>query len=126
MILSETLPDMEKTITLRQLAGLVVREEIARNHLGRIRAAERASMAPSTLDRVIKGDERVGDITLRQVEGALGLPRRFLTMVIEGDEQKLRELEMDADLRINVLSDMADIKNASSDDEKPRRSRRHG
>ena len=117
---------MDEHLSLRQLAGTIVRDEMARKGMGRLVTAAAASISPSTLARVIIGDPKVGDLTLRQVEGALGLPRRLLTLVIEGDDQRLRELDMETDLRIYVLSSMTDIKNASSGDEKPRKSRRHG
>lgn len=126
MIASETLPDMNKSISLRQLAGAIVRDEMARQRLNRRTAAKDAKMAPSTLARVINGDETVTDVTLRQVEGALDLPRRILTLVINGDEARLRELDMEADLRTYVVSSVIDIKTSWSSDEKASKRSRRG
>ena len=119
MMLSETLPDMDKHISLRQLAGSIVRDEIARQRFNRKSAAERAKMAPSTLARAINGEPDVKDLTLRQIEGAFGLPRHLLTAVIEGNEKMIGETDMDEDLRRYVLSSVIDIKNDSRRDEKP-------
>lgn len=104
MLLSETLWAMDT----RQIAGTIVRDELARQGWKQERAAEKMQMAKSTLARVMAGDPRVQDVTLRAVEGLLHLPRRFLTFVIEGDAERIASLtDMDADLRRHALETLA-------------------
>jgi hypothetical protein len=107
----------QASMTGRELAGSIVRDEIARAHLTVRAAAERWDMAPSTVANVTSGKE-VSSLTLRGVEGGLGLPARFLDYVIAGDAGAIRRLPgraIDAqtglreDLRHYTLEAMADI-----------------
>jgi plasmid maintenance system antidote protein VapI len=79
MMLSATLLDMDTRHITRQIAGSIVRDELARQGIKQEKAAQRMGVARSTLSRVIEGAEPVRPETLRGVEGLLGLPRRFLT-----------------------------------------------
>jgi transcriptional regulator with XRE-family HTH domain len=97
MMLSATLLDMDTRHITRQIAGSIVRDELARQGIKQEKAAQRMGVARSTLSRVIEGAEPVRSETLRGVEGLLGLPRRrFLDFVIDGDAERLAKLrEMD-------------------------------
>ena len=124
MRLSETLPDMELTLSPRQLVGSIVRDEIARQRLTRVEAAERISISPSTLDRVINADPRVTDLVLRQIEGGLGLPIHLLSLVIEGNERRIQGLVMDPNLREHILASLAVVKGGGGKDDGDSKRRR--
>lgn len=105
-VTSETLWGMDT----RQIAGTIVRDEIARKGYKRDKAATAMHMAKSTLERFIAGDDRVTDMTLRQIEGFFGFPRRLLDFVIEGDAARIASLTMiDEDLRQQILYELSDI-----------------
>lgn len=106
MLLSETVCLMDT----RQIAGSIVRDELARQGWKPVeKAAQAMHMAKSTLYRVMDGDPTVQDMTLRQVEGLLKLPRRFLTLVIDNDQPRIGSLDgMDADLRRHTLDALSD------------------
>lgn len=91
----------------RKIAGNIVREELARHALRQEVAADRAGMAKSTLSKVLAG-EVVQDLTLRQIEGLLGLPRRFLSYVIAADVDSIGAIESDPDLRRLALAALSD------------------
>ena len=124
MTLSETLPDMMTTLTLRQLAGSIVRDEIAAQGLKQTEVAERIGMAPSTLARVMRGEPNVTDLKLRQIETPLSLPRRLLTYIIDGDAEKIAALDMDADLQAHILGAIEDIKHGGRNDDDSSKRRR--
>ena len=117
MMLSETLPDMTTSVSPRQLAGTIVRDEIAAQGLKQTDAAKAMRMAPSTLARIMRGEPNVTDLSLRQVEKPLGLPRHLLTYIIESDVEKIGALDMDPDLRAHILGAIEDIKRGSRDDD---------
>lgn len=108
MLLTETLCVMNT----RQIAGSIVRDELARQGYRQEKAAQQMHIARSTLNRVLDGAETVQPVTLRAVEGFLDLPRRFLDYVIAGDIDRIKRLEgMDPDLRrhsVDALSDLGD------------------
>lgn len=111
MRLSEMLAIM-KTTRRRALAGQVVRDEIARMGKSQAWAADASGMAPSTLSRVLVGDERVQPMTLRAIEGALGLPDHLLRYIVEGDSASIEAIgpdEMRTSLRRVILRALADI-----------------
>lgn len=108
--LDDILPDMKQTLTSRQFAGVVVRDEIARQRLGSALAAETIQVSTSTLYRVINGSETVTDYVLRQVEGGLGLPRHLLSAIIALDTKAVEAMPMDEDLRRYVVTGLIDIK----------------
>lgn len=109
MLLSETVWTMTPRMTTRQVAGSIIRDELARQHWTQEKAATAMHMAKSTLARVLTGDETVQDLTLRQIEGLLGLPRRFLSLVIAGDVERIGQLgDMDADLRRHTLDALSE------------------
>jgi transcriptional regulator with XRE-family HTH domain len=116
MLLAETLCGMDR----RQVAGAIVRDELARQGYKQDRAAEAMHIARSTLHRVFEGAPTVQPVTLRAVEGLLGFPRRFLDYVIAGDTARIESLPaLDEDLRRHTLEALADSPPA------PRR-RKHG
>jgi transcriptional regulator with XRE-family HTH domain len=105
MLLSETLWVMNT----RQVAGSIVRDELARQGIKQEKAAQRMGVARSTLSRVIEGAESVRPETLRGVEGLLGLPRRYLDFVVDGDAERVSRLrDMDPDLRRHTLDALED------------------
>jgi transcriptional regulator with XRE-family HTH domain len=117
MMLSATLLDMDTRHITRQIAGSIVRDELARQGIKQEKAAQRMGVARSTLSRVIEGAEPVRSETLRGVEGLLGLPRRFLDFVIDGDAARVAKLkEMDADLRRHTLDALEDAVQAGEED----------
>lgn len=118
MRLSDMLAIM-RTTKRRELAGMVVRDEIARMGKSHVWAADAMGMAPSTLARVLKGDERVTDVTLRSVEGPLGLPDHLLSYIVEGDRARIEAIgdeEIRPGLRRVVLAALADIEAEGLDD----------
>lgn len=120
MRLSEMLALM-KTNKRRELAGQVVRDEIARMGKSQAWAAEAAHMAPSTLSRVLVGDERVQGVTFRALEGALGLPDHLFDYIVEGDAARIEAIshaEMRPGLRRVILGALADIDAEGVDDDK--------
>lgn len=99
-------------IDRRKLAGDIVRTEIA--HQGRTQewAADRMGMASSSLLGILTGQDGVTPMKLRSVAGALGLPRRLLTYVIDGDAAHIRAIgddEMPPSLRRGILERMSRI-----------------
>lgn len=93
----------------RQAAGQFVRDEMARQRLHQEAAAEAAHLSRSHLNLILAGSPRVSDMALRQVEGALGLPRRILTYIIDGDTARLADLPgLDPDLRYTALALLED------------------
>jgi len=113
MLLSETLCAMDT----RQIAGSIVRDELARQGLKQEKAAQRMGVARSTLSRVIDGATSVRPETFRAVEGLLGLPRHFLGFVVDGDADRIAGLsEMDADLRRHTLDALNDATRSAPQD----------
>lgn len=111
MRLSDIISNM-RTTKRRVLAGEIVTAEYARLGLTRDQAASRMHMAPSTLDRVRDGDDRLTIPKLRSVEGALGLPDDLLTFIIEGDLEaiaKIGESEMRPGMRRHILAGLNKI-----------------
>jgi AraC-like DNA-binding protein len=99
MLLSGTIAVMDT----RQVAGAIVKDELARQGWKADRAAEAMHMARSTLYRVFEGAPTVQPVTFRAVEGLLGLPRRFLDLVVARDVKRIEALVMDADLKRHTL-----------------------
>jgi plasmid maintenance system antidote protein VapI len=89
MLLSETLLAMNT----RQIAGSIIRDELARQGMKHEKAAQRMGVARSTLSRIIEGNESMRPETLRAVEGLLGFPRRFLDFVVNGDIERIAKAE---------------------------------
>jgi plasmid maintenance system antidote protein VapI len=122
MLLSETLWSMNT----RQIAGSIVRDELARQGLKQEKAAQRMGVARSTLSRVIDGAESVRPETLRAVEGLLGFPRHYLSFVVDGDTQRVARLkDMDADLRRHTLDALEEAVQDGGNDS-PDKHRRQG
>ena len=124
--LDDILPDMKQTLTSRQFAGVVVRDEIARQRLGSARAAETIQVSTSTLYRVINGDEKITDFILRQVEGGLKLPRHLLSAIIALDMNAVEAMPMDEDLRRYVVAGLTEIKTRPPDADGRGKQRRRG
>lgn len=98
-----------RTTKRRELAGEVVSAEYNRLGLTRTRAASRMHMAPSSLDRIRIGDDRVKVAKLRSVEGALKMPRDLLTYIIEGNLEAIGALNLDPDLRRVIVTGLERI-----------------
>lgn len=119
MRLSEMLNAM-RTTKRRELAGNVVRDEIARMGKSHAWAADAMGMAPSTLARVLKGDDRVTDVTMRSAEGPLGLPDHLLSYIASGDRANIEAIgddEMRQGLRRVILQALAAIEAEGVDDD---------
>lgn len=98
------------TLTTRQLAGTIVRDEVARLRLTHEEAAAQAGIARSTLTRVFEGDLSVRLPTFGRLEGALDLPTRFLGYVIADDRDRIARLAgLRDDLRQLALDELAII-----------------
>jgi transcriptional regulator with XRE-family HTH domain len=90
------------------------------------KAAQRMGVARSTLSRIIEGNESVRPETLRAVEGLLGLPRRYLDFVVNGDAERIGRLhDMDPDLRRHTLDALEEAVQDGGDDS-PDKHRRQG
>lgn len=121
MIQTDTMPSMDAQLTLRQFAGTIVMDEIARFPGGRNkpqRVAELAGLSRSTIYNVRSGDPTVTTRTLGALEGVLGLPTRFLEMVIAGDIERIRRLPnrdqdpvrgLSEELRHHVIETLEDL-----------------
>jgi transcriptional regulator with XRE-family HTH domain len=126
MKISDMVRDM-KTTKRRKLAGDIVAAEFARQRFTREQTADRARTSPSTIDRVRKGDETVRDSTLRQVEGALGLPDNLLIYIANGDTAAIEAIganEMRPGLRRVIMAGLARIAAEEVEDARPPRTRK--
>ncbi len=99
----------------RKLAGTVVRDEIA--HQGKTQdwAAEQMGMATSSLHAIILGEAGVTPMRLRSIAGTLGLPRRLLTCIVDGDVAQIRFIgddEMRPSQRRTILEGLGRIEDA--------------
>ena len=99
----------------RKLAGIIVRDEIA--HLGKTQdwAAEQMGMATSSLHGVILGEAGATPMRLRSIAGTLGLPRRLLTSIVDGDVTQIRFIgddEMRPSQRRAILERLGRIEDA--------------
>ena len=99
-------------IDRRRLAGAVVRDEIA--HQGKTQdwAADQMGMAFSSLNAVIHGEAGVTPLKLRSVAGALRLPRRLLTDIVDGNAAQIRAIgddEMRPSLRRAIVEGLTHI-----------------
>jgi transcriptional regulator with XRE-family HTH domain len=101
-----------KATKRRKLAGDIVRDEIAHQGQTQDWAAERMGMSSSALHSVLNGEVGVTQMKLRSVAGTLGLPRRLLTSVVDGDAAHIRAIgddEMQPTLRRAVLRGLTRI-----------------
>jgi transcriptional regulator with XRE-family HTH domain len=122
MLLSETLLVMNT----RQIAGSIIRDELARQGMKHEKGAQRMGVARSTLSRIIEGNESIRPETLRAVEGLLGFPRRYLDFVVNGDIERIARLhDMDPDLRRHTLDALEEAVQAGAEDS-PDKHRRRG
>lgn len=100
-----------ESMTTRQLAGSIVSDEIARQHMSGASAAKAWHIARSTLSKVQAGDATVTDYTLRGIEGGLDLPDRFLSYVINGDIERIsRQPGLRESLRQFTIEALEDIR----------------
>lgn len=85
---------MDARVTLRQLAGSIVMDEIARlpGKAKMQQVIEASGLSRSTIYNVRDGAEWVTRDTLGALEGALGLPSRFLDLIIDGDVDRIKAL----------------------------------
>lgn len=106
------------TMNTHQLAGAVIRDERARRRLTQDDLAELSKVSRPTISRAEGGTASVEALTLRALEGALGLPLRFLTYVIDGDGERIKRLPtqvddpvsgLRSDLRQYVIEALEDI-----------------
>lgn len=108
MRLNATMIDMETTTT-RQVAGQLVRDEIARKGWTHAQAADRMRLSRSTLAHVMAGKDTVTAITYRQVEGVLDFPRHLLTYIADADAETIGRIDMESDLRRHILDSLAAV-----------------
>lgn len=93
-------------------AGELVKNEIGRTGMSQAKAAERMHMAPSTLARIIAGDQKVSEVKYRSVEALLSLPDGLLTYIVEGYRESIESIgddEMRPGLRRIILAGLAAI-----------------
>lgn len=93
------------TRTTRQLAGEIIRDERVRAHLSQDEAAEQWGLSRGTIARIEVGKETVADLTFRNIEGGLGLPRYFFRHVINGDRERIKRLPSRLDDPISGLQE---------------------
>lgn len=94
MVPTETMPDMDAKLSLRQFAGTIVMDEIAR-YPGRDkmrRVTELSDVSRSTIYNMRDGVPSVTGEKFRALEGVFGLPTRFFDLVIAGDVERIRAL----------------------------------
>lgn len=112
----DTLPPVD-LMERQQLVGWVVRDEIMLSGLSFSEAARRWPLSLPTLNRIM-GGEVVGLRFYRVIEKHLGLPERFLLMILDGDVDAIRELDgLRPSLRDYVLREL------TGDEPAPRRQR---
>jgi hypothetical protein len=89
--LTETVWNMY--LNRRGLIGKIVRDQISREGMTVKEASAQCKLAPATMNRVLAGDPKVTDVSLRQIEGGFGWPLRFFTYILDGDSEKIRRQE---------------------------------
>jgi len=96
-----------KPLTGMDLVAHAVNAEIARATMSKRAFARKSAIAWNTVDRITApkaGKEPPSSTMLRQVEGALGMPRDFLTYVMQGDVDAVKASGGKPDLVRWVLS----------------------
>jgi hypothetical protein len=102
MRLSDMVGSM-KAANRQELAGRVVRDEIARQRRTVEQTAIDARMAPSTLYRILNGVADKDSSKYRAIEGVLGFPDDLLRYVIEGDTARIEAIRPE-----NIRSSLGD------------------
>ena len=93
-------------------AGQLVKNEIGRTGMSQAKAAERMHMAPSTLARIIAGDQKVSEVKYRSVEALLALPDGLLSYIVDGHRESIEAIgedEMRPGLRRIILAGLMAI-----------------
>lgn len=98
-------------VNTREFAVDVIYGEFQRQRMTLDQLAKMASVSPNSI-RAIGYSPKVQPGTLRRVEGALGMPRRLLDLIIDGDAARITALPVrtdaepfgiDPDLRRDIL-----------------------
>ena len=92
-----------KALNRQELAGRVVRDEIARQRRTVDETAVEARMAPSTLYRILNGVADKDSSKYRAIEGALGFPDDLLRHIIEGNTARIEAIRPE-----NIRSSLRD------------------
>ena len=101
-----------KALNRQELAGRVVRDEIARQRRTVDETAIEARMAPSTLYRILNGVADKDSSKYRAIEGALGFPDDLLRHVIEGRADRIEAIrpeDIRSSLRDSILYELVTI-----------------
>jgi hypothetical protein len=101
-----------KTLNRQELAGRVVRDEIARQRRTVDETAIEARMAPSTLYRILNGVADKDSSKYRAIEGALGFPDDLLRHIIEGNTARIEAIrpeDIRSSLRDSILYELVTI-----------------
>lgn len=101
-----------RTKNRTKFAGQLVRDEIGRTGVSQAKAADQMHMAPSTLARIIAGDDKVSEVKYRSVEALLSLPDHLLSYIVEGHRESIEAIgddEMRPGLRRIILSGLDSI-----------------
>jgi len=126
MKISDMVRDMQTT-KRRKFAGEIMEAEYSRQGFLRKTVALAAHTAPTTIDRIRKGDATVQDPTYRQVEGALGLPDDLLIYIAKGDTASIEAIganEMRPGLRRVIMAGLARIATEEVEEARPPRARK--
>lgn len=99
------LPGMTEAMTPHVLVGWIVREGIIGEGMTFTDASRRWGVSLPTLNRVMNGVP-VSARFYAVIERHLGLPRRFLTLVIEQNAEAIRKADVDRAVRDFVLLEM--------------------
>ena len=101
-----------RALNRQELAGRVVRDEIARQRRTVDETAIEARMAPSTLYRILNGVADKDSSKYRALEGALGFPDDLLRHVIEGNADRIEAIRPEnirSSLRDSILYELVTI-----------------
>lgn len=104
--------DAMKASNRQQLAGRVVRDEIARQRRTVDQTAIDARMAPSTLYRILNGVADKDSSKYRAIEGALSFPDDLLRHIIEGNAERIEAIRPEnirSSLRDSILYELVTI-----------------
>ena len=104
--------DSMKALNPQELAGRVVRDEIARQRRTVDETAIEARMAPSTLYRILNGVADKDSSKYRAIEGALGFPDDLLRHIIEGSTARIEAIrpeDIRSSLRDAILYELDTI-----------------
>jgi transcriptional regulator with XRE-family HTH domain len=121
MLLSETLCYMNT----RQIAGSIIRDELARQGLKHEKAAQRMGVARSTLSRIVEGNESVRRRRCAPWRACWGSPAATWTSWSTVTLERIARLkDMDPDLRRHTLDALDEAAQDGGEDSQDKHRRR--